>query len=111
MKAIDKSNKLLINWSKYGISHSHVIYIHIYSSHWHSIVVYMQSDCQTSSLTVPSGNPSRSGGFHCGLCSAKEMPVAFIGVHEPGDGGHIQSIRPILVDILALCCWGAAETE
>ena len=28
------------------------------------------------------------------------MPVAFIGVHElPGDGGQIQSIRQILVDI------------
>ena len=32
--------------------------------------------------------------------SAKEMPAAFIGVHElPGDGGQIQSIRQILVDI------------
>ena len=47
MKAIDKSNELLINWSKYGISHSHVTYSHIYSGHWHSIVVHMQSDCQT----------------------------------------------------------------
>ena len=47
MNAIDKSSSLLINWSKYGINHSHVIYSHIYSSHWHSIVVYMQSDCQT----------------------------------------------------------------
>ena len=28
------------------------------------------------------------------------MPAAFIGVHElPGDGGQIQSIRQILVDI------------
>ena len=48
MKAIDKSNELLINWSKHGISHSHVIDSHnIYSSHWHGIVVYMQSDGQT----------------------------------------------------------------
>ena len=32
--------------------------------------------------------------------SAKETPAAFIGVHElPGDGGQIQSIRQILVDI------------
>ena len=32
--------------------------------------------------------------------SAKEVPAAFIGVHElPGDGGQIQSIRQILVDI------------
>ena len=32
--------------------------------------------------------------------SAKEMPAAFIGAHElPGDGGQIQSIRQILVDI------------
>ena len=32
--------------------------------------------------------------------SAKEMPAAFIGVHElPGDCGQIQSIRRILVDI------------
>ena len=32
--------------------------------------------------------------------SAKEMPVVFIGVHEPpGDGGQIQPIRQILVDI------------
>ena len=32
--------------------------------------------------------------------SAKEMPAAFIGVHElPGDGGQIQSIRQILVNI------------
>ena len=33
--------------------------------------------------------------------SAKEkMPVACIGVHElPGDGGQIQCIRQILVDI------------
>ena len=31
--------------------------------------------------------------------TAKEMPAAFIGVHElPGDGGQIQSIRQILVD-------------
>ena len=28
------------------------------------------------------------------------MPAAFIGVHElPGDGGQIQSVRQILVDI------------
>ena len=32
--------------------------------------------------------------------SAKEMPAAFTGVHElPGNGGQIQSIRQILVDI------------
>ena len=32
--------------------------------------------------------------------SAKETPGAFIGVHElPGDGGQIQSIRQVLVDI------------
>ena len=32
--------------------------------------------------------------------SAKETPAAFIGVHElPGDGGQIQSICQILVDI------------
>ena len=32
--------------------------------------------------------------------SAKETPAAFIGLHElPGDGGPIQSIRQILVDI------------
>ena len=32
--------------------------------------------------------------------SAKEMPAAFIGVHElPGDGGQIQFIRQILVDV------------
>ena len=31
---------------------------------------------------------------------AKEMPGAFIGVHElPGDGGQIQSIHQIVVDI------------
>ena len=31
--------------------------------------------------------------------SAKEMPAAFIGIHElPGDGGQIQSICQILVD-------------
>ena len=56
----------------------------------------------SSSLTLPSVNPSRSGGFHdCGLCTVpKEMPAAFIGVHElPGDDGQIQSIGQILVDI------------
>ena len=47
MKAIDKSSRLVINWSKHGISHSHVIYSHIYSSHWHSIVVYIPLDSQT----------------------------------------------------------------
>ena len=32
--------------------------------------------------------------------NAKETPAAFIGVHElPGDGGQIQFIRQILVDI------------
>ena len=32
--------------------------------------------------------------------SAREMPAGFIGLHElPGDGGQIQSIRQILVDI------------
>ena len=32
--------------------------------------------------------------------SAKEVPEAFIGVHElPGDGGQIQSISQILVGI------------
>ena len=32
--------------------------------------------------------------------SAKEMPAAFIGVHElPGDGGQIQSTRQIIVDL------------
>ena len=36
--------------------------------------------------------------------SAKETPAAFIGVHElPGDGGQIQSIREILVDIEEHC--------
>ena len=32
--------------------------------------------------------------------AAKETPAAFIGVHElPGDGGQIQCISQILVDI------------
>ena len=60
--------------SKHGISRGHVICSHIIIqySHWHStIVVYMHAVRlpNSSSLTVPSVNPSRSGGFHCGLCT------------------------------------------
>ena len=39
-------------------------------------------------------------GFVVDCAQCQEMPAAFIGVHElPGDGGQIQSIRQILVDI------------